>query len=196
MKVHVKMKENLKKHLKKEKKCKKKDDIFKETTSTYRIFSRAFCNFVFPENISRPMPNEDKDLGDTLLTQLDEDMLDNASAEEKIENTDGRFEVDELEEIQDNIDSLRDMTYEKRIINALKKLKENSKGTFSPDKLKIYSPKFLRLLENIENPENRGKHLIYSQFRTLEGIGIFKLSMEENGYVEFKIEKVNEQWTN
>ena len=180
---------------KKRKKMQKKDDIFKETTSTYRIFSRAFCNFVFPENISRPMPNEDKDLGDTLLTQLDEDMLDNASAEEKIENTDGRFEVDELEEIQDNIDSLRDMTYEKRIINALKKLKKNSKGTFSPDKLKIYSPKFLRLLENIENPENRGKHLIYSQFRTLEGIGIFKLVMEENGYVEFKIEKVNEQWT-
>ena len=32
-------------------------------------------------------------------------------------------------------------------------------------------------------------HLIYSQFRTLEGIGILKLVLEANGFVEFKIKK-------
>ena len=36
------------------------------------------------------------------------------------------------------------------------------------------------MLENIEDPKNSGLHLIYSQFRTLEGIGVFKLVLEEN----------------
>ena len=30
-------------------------DIYTETASTYRIFSRAFCNYVFPREIGRPM---------------------------------------------------------------------------------------------------------------------------------------------
>ena len=32
-------------------------------------------------------------------------------------------------------------------------------------------------------------HLIYSKFRTLEGIGILKLVLEANGYTEFKLKK-------
>ena len=31
--------------------------------------------------------------------------------------------------------------------------------------------------------------MIYSQFRTIEGIGILKLILEANGYAEFKIKK-------
>ena len=41
----------------------------------------------------------------------------------------------------------------------------------------------------IQNINNVGLHLIYSQFRTLEGIGILKLILEENGFFEFKIQK-------
>ena len=140
----------------------KKDDIFKNSTSTYRIFSRAFCNFVFPENINRPMPNEGKDIEDTLLTNIDEDMLDNATAEERLENTDGRFQLDDRNEIQEDIDKLTDKTYQKRINTSLLKLQQNGSRVFSPEGLSVYSPKFLKLLENIESPENRGKHLIYS----------------------------------
>ena len=33
-------------------------NLYSESTSTYRIFSRAFCNFVFPPGIKRPMPND------------------------------------------------------------------------------------------------------------------------------------------
>ena len=32
------------------------DGLYAESSSTYRIFSRAFCNFVFPESIGRPKP--------------------------------------------------------------------------------------------------------------------------------------------
>ena len=59
----------------------------------------------------------------------------------------------------------------------------------------MYSPKFLKILENLQNKDHVGLHLIYSQFRTLEGIGILKLVLEANGYAEFKLEKTgNGQW--
>ena len=38
-------------------------------SSTYRIFSRAACNFVFPEEIERPIPNIAEE-------KLDENTLD------------------------------------------------------------------------------------------------------------------------
>ena len=55
------------------------------------------------------------------------------------------------------------------------------------DNLGTYSPKFLEIYNNIV--EKRGLHLVYSQFKTLEGIGIFKLVLEANGFAEFKLKK-------
>jgi hypothetical protein len=45
------------------------------------------------------------------------------------------------------------------------------------------------MLQNIEDPEHRGLHLVYSQFRSMEGIGIFALVLEANGFAQFKIKK-------
>jgi hypothetical protein len=45
------------------------------------------------------------------------------------------------------------------------------------------------MLENIQDPHHQGLNLIYSQFRTLEGIGIFSLVLEANGFARFKIRK-------
>ena len=35
---------------------------------------------------------------------------------------------------------------------------------------------------------------MYSNFRTLEGIGILKLVLLANGFAEFKIQKVDNEW--
>jgi hypothetical protein len=59
----------------------------------------------------------------------------------------------------------------------------------SSEGLAIYSPKFLAMLENIEDPEHKGLHLVYSQFRSMEGIGIFCLTLEANGFARFKIKR-------
>ena len=53
----------------------------------------------------------------------------------------------------------------------------------------FFSPKFLKLLTNITDTENEGKHLIYTQFRTLEGIAIIRLVLEYNGFTQFKIKR-------
>ena len=45
----------------KKKAAKKNPDgeLYDDSVSTYRIFSRAFCNFVFPRPIGRPMPGNE-----------------------------------------------------------------------------------------------------------------------------------------
>ena len=60
------------------------------------------------------------------------------------------------------------------------------------DKLDAYSPKFARVIENITNTDNKGLHLLYSQFRTIEGIGILRLILLANGFAEFKIKKTTD----
>ena len=64
----------------------------------------------------------------------------------------------------------------------------------TPEALQIYSPKFLNILENIKDESHVGLHLVYSQFRTLEGIGILKLILEANGFTQFKLVKEGDKW--
>ena len=165
--------------------------IFEDTVSTYRIFSRAFCNFVFPKpDIKRPMPIDS--IENAIENGIDEDVLDVISKEDKINNVDGRYEADDI--IDDSTESTE--TYETRIKTALSKLKEEKDKYLTPDALLTYSPKFLSMLENITDADHRGLHLVYSQFRTLEGIGIFKLVLEANGFTQFKISKKRQRRCN
>ena len=156
-----------------------------DSVSTYRIFSRAFCNFVFPPAISRPKPKEGEQIAAVLKRDVNEDILDIVSLQEEVANVDGRYEEDDKDEVEAKRKVNRDTNYENRIKDAIKTLKANAGKYLNPEGLKIYSPKFLALYENII--ENAGLHLIYSQFRTLEGIGIFSMVLDQNGFAQFKI---------
>jgi hypothetical protein len=178
--------------------------IFQEPTSTYRIFSRLYCNFVMPKAVGRPLPKEDREVkGEESgqaqakveaeaedaeeiggLDKLYEEVLQNA---DKVQKEDDERE-DELEG-DEIIDKFADSTYEKRLKTAMEKLKRGASQYLSHEGLETYSPKYLNILENIQDPEKIGLHLVYSQFRTLEGIGIFKLVLEENGFSQFKLKK-------
>ena len=172
----------------KKKKGAGKDGIYEDSSSTYRIFSRAFCNFVFPRTIPRPLPNDDEDIETAITeTSFDEDTLDAATAQERLNNVDGRYLADDIATMEQT--EKTDETYEGRIKLALKQLKEFANDFLSKEALEIYSPKFLNMLENIQDKDHVGLHLIYSQFRTLEGIGILKLILEFNGFTQFKIKK-------
>jgi len=58
--------------------------------------------------------------------------------------------------------------------------------------LDLYSPKFCKILKNLFDNENNGCHLLYSNFRTLEGIGLLKIVLDYYGYSEFKLKKTND----
>ena len=176
--------------------------VYGETTSTYRIFSRAFCNFVFPNELvddegkevllTRPMPKESKKIKEQLkliVANADEDLLDGENVQDRLDNIDGRHDLEEVQEIKQNIQENTNNNYQARIEKAIDLLKKNGEKYLTRDGLEKYSPKFLKLLENIVDPEHPGLHLIYSQFRTLEGVGIFSMILEENGFARFKIKK-------
>ena len=176
--------------------------LYKESTSTYKIFSRLFCNFVMP---NRPTPGASRNLQpqpDELLeaedTKIDikkkkEDNVENILTElQKLSNAkdvdnenEGEVEADEL------LDEIGGLDYKQMIDRTLKNIEDHSSDFLTPEALEKYSPKFLHMLENISDPRNIGLHLVYSQFRTLEGIGIFSLVLEKNGFARFKLTKTS-----
>ena len=160
-----------------------KDGVYKDATSTYRIFSRLFCNFVMPVPPGRPMPREASEV------QNMENLLKAAEKEEIRQDID----ADNEGELEGDValNAIGDVTYQDRINNAIKEIKNNASEYLSPEGLQTYSPKFLHILDNIMDPEYKGLHLVYSQFRTLEGIGIFTMVMEANGFAQFKIVKTS-----
>ena len=172
----------------KKKKKQTNDDVYTDAVSSYRIFSRAFCNFVFPEN-RRPMPQNGQDITGVLKGTADEDILDAISVREKIDNPDGLFELDDADILESEAKNERSDDYAERIQTEMRYLEENAGRYLTPKGLETYSPKFLNVLENLKDPEFRGLHLIYTQFRTIEGIGVLKLILDANGFTQFKIKK-------
>lgn len=160
----------------------KKDDD--DESSTYRIFSRLACNFVFPSEIKRPLPKANKSIEDNIVKDMDEDDIDGKDVLEKIEGSDGRLQLEDAKDILDKQESDVDKSYKERIEEALRLLYEGKERILSKTALQTYSPKFLNMLNRLDQ---NGLHLIYSQFRTLEGIGIFRLVLLANGYAEFNI---------
>ena len=138
------------------------------------------------------MPNDKNKIGDIKgenLNKLDEDMLDGNILENKLKNVDGLYELDDKAEIEGQLKDVVDSNYDKRIEEALEKLVEGADEFLSKAGLSEYSPKLLNVLENLQDPTFDGLHLLYSQFRTIEGIGVFKLILEHHGYAHFKLKK-------
>lgn len=198
---------------------KKADDLFQEESSTYRIFSRLFCNFVFPYPvINRPMPSGDENLENAITNENnDEDDIDLTTDEDKLANANGKYDADEIYGTEGaptdaegaTAQSLaetegapavklskkeKNALYDKAVTLSLQKLEQNKDKYLTPEALQIYSPKFLNILENIKDETHIGLHLVYSQFRTLEGIGILKLILEANGFTQFKLVKEGDKW--
>jgi hypothetical protein len=93
------------------------------------------------------------------------------------------------------LNNIGGIEYKDRLEAKLKEIKNNSNNFLTPEALQTYSPKYLHILENIQDPDHGGLHLVYSQFRTMEGIGLFSLVLEKNGFARFNITKtVNGSW--
>jgi hypothetical protein len=159
---------------------------YDDKSSTYRIFSRLACNFVIPD---RPLPirakkkegEEGEEDSDIVAVMKEANKIINK--QDVDDDKEGEKEGDEA------IEELGGTPYMERLQNKLKDMEQHSDDFFTPEALQTYSPKFLNILENIEDPEYQGLHLVYSQFRTAEGIGLFTLVLDKNGFTQFKIKK-------
>ena len=175
-----------------------------EVGQVYKAFSRALCNFTFPDAIERPYPSklklllDDMDDVDEYQEKIQNKIIKNEDKEEKKqknkdkeekEEKDKKDKDDKKEKAKSNKYKPTDINkneYNKIIQKVLQKLSDNS-DEYLVKELNLYSPKFAKMLELIN--ETEGSALVYSQFRTVEGIGIFKRVLEANGYAQFKIKK-------
>jgi hypothetical protein len=114
-------------------------------------------------------------------------LLKEARKEERRQDVDdeneGEIEGDQV------LDKIGGVDYKERLERAIKNIETHSNDFLTPEALETYSPKFLHILENIQDPEYIGLHLVYSQFRTAEGIGLFSSVLKKNGFARFNIKK-------
>jgi hypothetical protein len=198
-------------------------DAMKQISSTFMIFSRISCNFVFPENMTRPVPSMTKDVramvglpktGDDMITGdlvVDKDVDTAAIAEgvaaDEVEGlmaaapaaegeaadevTEEAGAADELAAAQDAAAKAPRATtagYAGAIEAAIAHFRANP-DLFSRENLPKLSPKFQRILDNMGRGNGlKGPVLVYSNFKTLEGTGLFGVTLENQlGYVKLEL---------
>jgi hypothetical protein len=165
------------------------DQVTKPQSSTFKIFSRAACNFTFPEGIPRPRPKDFRDLAKMLGLTKKEVAAVNAG----VEPTDLTEEEEVLEEEEEEAgvkapeEEVGEPTeYEEALKLAISTLRARKDEFFSKEALLNYSPKFQAVLDNLDFA--RGPALVYSLFKTLEGVGLFGIALEaQKGYKRFDI---------
>jgi len=78
--------------------------------------------------------------------------------------------------------------YKDKLNAALMTLDQNGHLYLTPEKLEtLYSPKFAEIVKRLE--VSPGKVLVYSQFRTVEGLGVLGMALKQLGWAEFKLKK-------
>jgi len=138
--------------------------------SVYRAFSRMVCNFAFPDEIARVFPNDVRVLMKKELKEMANVDSDNADIED----------ADAAKQLNKDVVA----AYSEQLDAAMNKLVKQDYLTI--DKLRdVYSPKFAQMYEDIR--ASPGSVLVYSQFRMIEGLGIFKEVLNRQGFAEINI---------
>jgi hypothetical protein len=198
----------------------------KSVNSSFKIFSRAACNFVFPDGISRPTPKDSKKAAALLgvrdeggegdkgeAGESEEHELAAAQVVEESHNTraaklegflsdEDTKEEEEQKAVAKQATALLDreitqatLEYGEQVQVSLDALRARAAEIFVPEKLAEYSPKYAAILEKVR--QSKGPALIYSNFKTLEGLGIFGIACEyqtDPGYVRLDIKKEGSEW--
>lgn len=135
--------------------------------STFRVYTRQASNFVFPKSIERPFKDKKFKVFKKNINskKLNKDLI--------IENDidEGNIEIDK--------------DYQQRQAKAIAQLVSNGNKYLvpGPEGLNKLSPKMLMILENMK--KSPGLIFIYSNFRSMEGVGIFSKVLEFNGYAPY-----------
>jgi tRNA1(Val) A37 N6-methylase TrmN6 len=169
----------------KTKRAQKNKNMYEVSSNSYRIFSRLCCNFVFP-----PANEMDGRPGRPKKEKMNEQNVDALTQEDVRERQAATF-VEGVEEDAPLEVISGDSSYNEKIRELFQYYETRGDDLRDGEggKLNEYSPKFLKMFQNISSPENKGLHLVYSQFRSLEGIGMFSLVLNANGFAQFKIKK-------
>ena len=158
--------------------------LFDDKSSVYRAFSRMLCNFAFPENIKRIFP---QDIRKLMKKELDIGDVSASSGASSIEEADAKGAAAEKKKEDKKVNA----AYDQELDKAMKELTESD--ALSKENLaNLYSPKFAKMIDDVE--ESPGSVLIYSQFRSIEGLGIFSQALNKQGFKEIVVVKSGDEY--
>ena len=141
--------------------------------SVYRAFSRMVCNFAFPDEINRIFPNDVRVLMKKELKEM-------VNVDSSDKDADADMDADAAKQLNKDVVA----AYSEQLEVAMNKLVKQD--YLEINKLRdIYSPKFAQMYEDIR--ASPGSVLVYSQFRMIEGLGIFKEVLNRQGFAEINI---------
>ncbi len=143
--------------------------------SVYKVYSRAVCNFAFPETpkIDRLFP---KDLRVFVNDVLDVDSAEHITYDPTSQKIDTKSQKQYNNKISESIERLSEYFDELEKDNKLIQTLESE-----------MSPKFADIYNKIESEKGIG--MVYSDFKNVEGIQIMKLILEKKNICELKIVK-------
>jgi hypothetical protein len=153
------------------------DNPFASSGQVYRFYSRAICNFVFPEEIKRPFPSKMSFAKAEVDITADDEEYDELASAASATRSSGKGVNDKDEYIAALNEALAQLSANMHQKSSY--LNENNIGK--------YSPKFKAIYDKIK--PLKGNALVYSQFKKVEGLGVLGLVLRANGYAEFKVKK-------
>jgi hypothetical protein len=158
--------------------------------------SRAACNWVFPEEVPRPSMNakeQAKLLGVEKEKIVAVDMIAEVEAEPEYEQA----AVEDKVAVADEVVKPEQTALDARLAGILGTLMSGleAKGDEYLNKgLEQFSPKYAEMIKLIR--QSYGPALVYSQFKRLEGLGIFAAALRasDEHYLPLDIQKVGGVW--
>ena len=159
------------------------EKVSEKETSSYRFRSRALCNFAFPPTLVRPFPGTKKE--EESEAGMSKEIYGDGVELENIK------EVEDDDEEEAPLPTSKASDYQSKLIKALKDLRTLAPKIFKmagtqDELLSNYSAKYAKILERINS--SKGSSLIYSQFKTVEGIGVLSIALEANGFAPIRLE--------
>ena len=163
--------------------------VVKSQKGTFKIFSRASCNYVFPDEIPRPRPGDDR------LAALELGAAKSQGTEADVTGEGEQQDVEGAAPAEEEEAAVEGDPYLAAIRAAVGALRAKGAELFTKEALATYSPKFQAILDRLDTAQ--GPALIYSQFKTLEGLGIFSIALEfQKNYIKFDLQpQANGQFT-
>jgi Helicase conserved C-terminal domain len=159
-----------------EKSAMKKKRAGLQSKSMFRVFSREFSNFVFPEDIVRPFPNPD-------FEKLIQRAIKGRKSSNRMSSSVAKaaFALEEATNEDENESRIKlNKMYMTRIHQTIEALRAQSAQYLTGDGLATYSPKMRAILDNMST--SPGKIFLYSQFTMLEGAQVMSLVLDAAGY--------------
>ena len=168
----------------------------KKNFSGFKTASRAACNWIFPIDIPRPKMSEKEN---AMMLGIQATIRDDEEEEVDID-VDAEYEIEDESESVGIGDGDRAAQTKKReliemktkiasIVGLLMKKLEDKSNEYLNTNLNIYSPKFSTIITTLL--ETDGPVLVYSQFKTLEGLGIFSAALRasDQQFIPLDIQK-------